>query len=95
MNSRIALVRRIVGWILLVLVWAGVGIRSIHWWGHAGDYKGLLGQAIEWIDKLLIMPPWHFLSPSHPKWLFLAGAAVWVIGISMAVYFLLIRKPEG
>ena len=90
--------RQIIGWILLTIVWAGLGLRWLYPADLHGGYTGILGVAIQSIDFTLIMPAWVLLAaiipPSKAPWVFMVGTAVWILGISVLIYFLLIRKKS-
>jgi hypothetical protein len=88
--------RRVIGWTLLAIVWAGVGLRWAYPADLHGGYTGVLGFAIQCIDLVLIMPSWFLLqaivAPPKVPWAYMAGTVVWILGISVLIFVLLIRK---
>ena len=90
--------RRVIGWILLAIVWAGVALRWAYPADLHGGYTGILGLTIQCIDLVLIMPSWFLLQaivePPKAPWAYMTGTAVWILGISVLIYVLLIRKKS-
>ena len=88
--------RRVIGWALLGLVWAGVAVRIIFPFDLHGGYPAALN-VLNWlIDLVLLMPPWFLLqrviAPPESPWVFWIGSAVYLLGLSLLIYRFLIKR---
>ncbi len=88
--------KRTLGWLLIGIIWSGIGLRFMFPADLHGSYAGLLHFVIKLIDWVFIMPAWLFLSllmpPDRAPWLFFAGTGIYLLGLHVLIVKFLIKK---
>jgi len=90
--------RRRIGWVVLGLLWAGVGLRLLVFplhLAHSG-YPPVLLLILWSVDMLLLMPPIFLvhamLGPSAEAWVSVPSVAVYLLVLSLLVYRFLLKR---
>lgn len=81
---------------LLGIVWSGIALRIRFPYDLHGGYPLALN-VLNWaVDIFLLMPPWFLLQPfiatPEAPWLFWTGSMAYVVGLSLLICVLFIRK---
>ncbi len=91
--------KQIIGFILLTLLWLGIGLRVLYPADIHGVYTGQLAKLIWTVDGLLITPPWFllelFVVPYQMPWAYFVSTGVYLTVLSAIIYFVFIRKPKA